>query len=99
MIRNPPFYDICLPLSVKLRVMVVAQADLRIESGDIQGIIDPSLHDEFDTGSMWRIVDTALMCVQPQGHMRPSISEVLKEIQDAISIEKEATAAREGSSW
>lgn len=30
------------------------------------------------------------MCVQPHGHMRPSISEVLKEIQDAIAIEREA---------
>ena len=38
------------------------------------------------------------MCVQPHGHMRPSISEVLKEIQDAISIEKEAETVREGNS-
>lgn len=38
------------------------------------------------------------MCVQPHGHMRPSISEVLKEIQDALSIEREALAAREGLS-
>ncbi|KAG4970499.1 hypothetical protein JHK85_036920 [Glycine max] len=34
--------------------------------------------------------EKALMCVQPHGHMRPSISEVLKEIQDAIAIEREA---------
>lgn len=38
------------------------------------------------------------MCVQPHGHMRPSISEVLKEIQDAISIEREAETLREGNS-
>jgi hypothetical protein len=30
--------------------------------------------------------------------MRPSISEVLKEIQDAISIEREAETLREGNS-
>ena len=47
---------------------------------------------------MWKIAEKALMCVQPHGHMRPSISEVVKEIQDAISIEKEAVAAREGNS-
>jgi hypothetical protein len=98
MIHNPPFYDICLSLSTKLRVMIVAQAKLHIESGDIQGIIDPSLHDEFDIQSMWKIAEKALMCVQPHGRMRPSISEVLKEIQDAISIEKESVAAREGNS-
>lgn len=38
------------------------------------------------------------MCVQPHGHTRPSISEVLKEIQDAITIEKEAISVREGNS-
>ncbi|XP_021891521.1 probable LRR receptor-like serine/threonine-protein kinase At1g67720 [Carica papaya] len=77
---------------------IVQWAKLHIESGDIQGIIDPSLHDEYDIQSMWKIAEKALMCVQPHGHMRPSISDVLKEIQDAISIEKEALAAREGNS-
>lgn len=38
---------------------------------------------------MWKIAEKALMCVQPHGHMRPSISEVLKEIQDAIAIERD----------
>lgn len=47
---------------------------------------------------MWKIAEKALMCVQPHGHMRPSISEVLKEIQDAITIEKEAMSVREGNS-
>ncbi|KAK9920808.1 hypothetical protein M0R45_029354 [Rubus argutus] len=48
---------------------------LHIESGDIQGIIDPSLHDEYDIQSMWKIAEKALMCVQAHGYMRPSISE------------------------
>ncbi|KAF5475918.1 hypothetical protein F2P56_007673 [Juglans regia] len=77
---------------------IVQWAKLHIESGDIQGIIDPSLNDEFDIQSMWKIAEKALMCVQPHGHMRPSISEVLKEIQDAITIEKEAMSVREGNS-
>ena len=47
---------------------------------------------------MWKIAEKALMCVQPHGHMRPSISEVLKEIQDAIAIEREAVTVREGNS-
>lgn len=77
---------------------IVQWAKMHIESGDIQGIIDPSLRDEYDIQSMWKIAEKALMCVQPHGHMRPSMSEVLKEVQDAISIEKEARAAREGIS-
>lgn len=74
------------------------QAKLHIESGDIQGIIDPTFEDEYDIQSMWKIADKALMCVQSHRSMRPPISEVIKEIQDAISIERGAEAIREGSS-
>ncbi|KAF1860407.1 hypothetical protein Lal_00037747 [Lupinus albus] len=69
---------------------IVQWAKLHIESGDIQSIIDPALRNKYDLQSMWKIAEKALMCVQPHGHMRPSISEVVKEIQDAISIEKES---------
>lgn len=77
---------------------IVQWAKLHIESGDIQGIIDPSLQGEYDIQSMWKIAEKALMCVQAHGFMRPSISEVLKEIQDAISMERDAGAARDGTS-
>ncbi|XVE76247.1 hypothetical protein DITRI_Ditri12bG0157100 [Diplodiscus trichospermus] len=77
---------------------IVQWAKMHIESGDIQRIIDPSLHDDYDIQSMWKIAEKALNCVQPHGHMRPSISEVLKEIQDAIVIEKEGMPMREGNS-
>ncbi|KAE8706052.1 putative LRR receptor-like serine/threonine-protein kinase [Hibiscus syriacus] len=77
---------------------IVQWAKLHIESGDIQGIIDPYLRDDYDIQSMWKVAEKALNCVQPHGHTRPSISEVLKEIQDAIIIEKEGMMLREGNS-
>ncbi|XP_030542497.1 probable LRR receptor-like serine/threonine-protein kinase At1g67720 [Rhodamnia argentea] len=77
---------------------IVQWARLHIESGDIQGIIDPNLRDDYDIQSIWKIAEKALMCVQANGHMRPSMSEVLKEIQDALLIEREALATREGLS-
>ncbi|KAL3742214.1 hypothetical protein ACJRO7_017662 [Eucalyptus globulus] len=77
---------------------IVQWARPHIESGDIQGIIDPNLREDYDVQSMRKIAEKALMCVQPNGHMRPSISEVLKEIQDALLIEREALAVREGLS-
>ncbi|KAJ6316348.1 hypothetical protein OIU78_019602 [Salix suchowensis] len=47
---------------------------------------------------MWKVAEKALMCVQPHGHMRPSMSELLKDIRDAILIEREVTPAREAVS-
>ncbi|KAL8193333.1 hypothetical protein R6Q57_026914 [Mikania cordata] len=67
---------------------IVQWAKLHIENGDIQGIIDPSLGDEYDIQTMWKVAEKALMCVQPHASTRPSMSEVIKEIQDAILIER-----------
>ncbi|KAI3520226.1 hypothetical protein L1887_09515 [Cichorium endivia] len=67
---------------------IVQWAKFHIENGDIQGIIDPALGDDYDIQSMWKIAEKALMCVQPHANMRPSMSEVIKEIQDAIVVEK-----------
>nr|XP_043631888.1 probable LRR receptor-like serine/threonine-protein kinase At1g67720 [Erigeron canadensis] len=74
---------------------IVQWAKLHIANGDIQGIVDPALGDEFDIQSMWKIAEKALMCVQPHANVRPSMSEVIKEIQDAILIER---GVEEGSS-
>ncbi|XVE76246.1 hypothetical protein DITRI_Ditri12bG0157000 [Diplodiscus trichospermus] len=89
-ISNESFGDNCR--------YIVQWAKLHIESGNIQRIIDPTLRRDYDIQSMWKIAEKALNCVQQQGHMRPSISEVLKEIQDAILIEKEGMLARKRSS-
>ncbi|KFK36595.1 hypothetical protein AALP_AA4G144100 [Arabis alpina] len=78
---------------------IVQWAKMHIDNGDIRAIIDPALaEDDYSLQSMWKIAEEALMCVKPHGNMRPSMSEVQKDIQDAIRIEKEALAARGGVS-
>ncbi|XVF76520.1 hypothetical protein PTKIN_Ptkin13bG0272200 [Pterospermum kingtungense] len=77
---------------------IVQWAKMHIEKGDIQGVVDPSLGNDYDLQSMWKVAEKALHCVLPYGHTRPSMSEVLKEIQDAILIEKEAMLGTEGNS-
>jgi hypothetical protein len=46
----------------------------------------------YDLQSVWKIAEVAIMCVKPKGAQRPPISEVLKEIQDAIAIERSASS-------
>ncbi|TVU31792.1 hypothetical protein EJB05_23493 [Eragrostis curvula] len=67
---------------------IVAWARSHIESGNIHAIVDQSLDSGYDLQSMWKIAEVAIMCVKPKGAQRPPISEVLKEIQDAIAIER-----------
>ncbi|KAJ6827970.1 putative LRR receptor-like serine/threonine-protein kinase [Iris pallida] len=76
---------------------IVSWAKSYVESGNVRGIIDPSLEDDYDIQAVWKIAEAAMACVSPQGVERPSISEVLKEIQEAIAIERgPAMADREG---
>jgi hypothetical protein len=42
----------------------------------------------YNLQSVWKIAELAIMCVKPKSTHRPLISEVLKEIQDAIAIEQ-----------
>lgn len=65
------------------------QAKAHIESGYIEAVIDPALLNDFHIQSVWKIAEKAISCVQPYGSHRPTISDVLKEIQEAILIEKE----------
>lgn len=46
------------------------------------------LPDDYNMQSVWKIAEIAVMCVKPQGIQRPTISGVLKEIQEAIAIER-----------
>ncbi|XP_078181047.1 putative LRR receptor-like serine/threonine-protein kinase At1g67720 [Carex rostrata] len=65
-----------------------------VENGNIHAIIDKSLEPTYDIQSIWKITEVALMCVKQRGMERPSISEVLKEIQEAILIEQKTATSR-----
>ncbi|KAJ0987695.1 hypothetical protein J5N97_006051 [Dioscorea zingiberensis] len=67
---------------------IVQWAKTYIDSGNIKAIIDPSLDNDYNEQSVWKIAEKATMCVKPQGIQRPPMSEVLKDIQEAIAIEQ-----------
>lgn len=59
--------------------------------GDLEQIVDPRLHGEFDYGSMWKAVEVAVACVPPIAIQRPSMSYVVTELKECLQME----AARE----
>ncbi|CAD5180145.1 unnamed protein product [Musa acuminata subsp. malaccensis] len=63
-------------------------AKFHCESGEIEAIIDPSLGDDYnDIQSVWKVAEVAVRCVNREMRNRPAMSEVLKEIQEAIALE------------
>lgn len=72
---------------------IVQWTRFHIDKGDIQSIIDPVLGTNFNIQSVWKVAEKAMFCVQPYGKLRPIMSDVVKEIQEAINIEKEYESA------
>ncbi|PWZ33871.1 putative LRR receptor-like serine/threonine-protein kinase [Zea mays] len=63
------------------------------ESGDIEAIIDPSIStaaEYQDVQSVWKIAEAAVRCIDAEPRKRPCMPEVVKEIQDALALERAA---------
>jgi len=65
------------------------------ESGDIEAIIDPSISiagEYQDVQSVWKIAEAAVRCIDVEPRKRPCMPEVVKEIQDAMALERAVAA-------
>ncbi|CAO2172918.1 unnamed protein product [Urochloa humidicola] len=67
------------------------------ESGDIEAIIDPSMAGGGyqDVQSIWKIAEAAVRCIDGEPRKRPCMPEVVKEIQDAMALERRNTTTEE----
>ncbi|QHO17453.1 hypothetical protein HN51_033032 [Arachis hypogaea] len=68
----------------------------KVERGDIHGIVDSRLGEDFDCSSAWKIVETALTCVSQNSNERPIMSEVLIELKNALAMELSRTNYGDG---
>ncbi|TXG68712.1 hypothetical protein EZV62_003647 [Acer yangbiense] len=58
-----------------------------LAEGDIRNIIDPSLSGDFDNSSAWKVVELALACALHSSLERPTMTEVVTELNDCLAIE------------
>jgi hypothetical protein len=65
-----------------------AQMRPLLGAGELQAVVDPSLGDKYNLECMWKIAELGMMCVEPQSVNRPTITDVVHEIQDAIAVEE-----------
>ncbi|KAL5219952.1 hypothetical protein ABZP36_024665 [Zizania latifolia] len=70
------------------------------ESGDIEAIVDPSLSvrgSYQDVHSVWKVAETAVRCIDADPRRRPSMPEVVKDIQEAIALERPSLPSERAS--
>ncbi|PON33488.1 Serine/threonine protein kinase [Parasponia andersonii] len=58
--------------------------DFRLANGDIRSIIDPRLHEDFETNSVWKAVEIAMAFVSTKSAKRPDMSQVLTELKECF---------------
>jgi hypothetical protein len=65
-----------------------------LTKGDIQSIMDPSLNEDYDSGSVWKAVELARSCLNHSSARRPTMSQVVIELNECLASEN----ARGGAS-
>ncbi|KAG7583387.1 Protein kinase domain [Arabidopsis suecica] len=58
-----------------------------LTKGDIKSIIDPKFSGDYDAGSVWRAVELAMSCVNPSSIGRPTMSQVVIELNECLASE------------
>ncbi|TVU20520.1 hypothetical protein EJB05_36733, partial [Eragrostis curvula] len=59
----------------------------RLAHGNIEGILDASMHDNYDVNGMWKVADIALKCTAQMSAQRPTMTEVVLQLQECLNLE------------
>ena len=72
----------------------MGQAKFYYESGDIEAVVDPAISGEYrDVHSVWKVAETAVRCIDADARRRPCMAEVVKEVQEAMALERPPSEA------
>lgn len=53
--------------------------------------MDPSIKGVYHAEAMWRVVEAALACIEPFSAYRPCMADIVRELEDALIIENNAS--------
>ncbi|XP_019057769.1 PREDICTED: receptor-like protein kinase At3g21340 isoform X2 [Tarenaya hassleriana] len=81
-IMNRPVID-----QSRERPHITEWVGLMLTRGDINKIMDPKLFGEYDTNSVWKVVELAMSCVNPSSSRRPNMSQVVIELNECLASE------------
>ncbi|RDX77365.1 LRR receptor-like serine/threonine-protein kinase IOS1, partial [Mucuna pruriens] len=58
-----------------------------LSNGDIKNIADSRLQEEFDTSSVWRVVEIGMASVSTNPAKRPTMSDIVNELKECLTAE------------
>jgi hypothetical protein len=72
---------------LELNNEVFLQARSFLQSGILWPIVDKALGNNYNVESMWKVAKTAVMSIEPYSVHRPTMTEVVCQIREAIEME------------
>ncbi|CAI9110561.1 OLC1v1010612C1 [Oldenlandia corymbosa var. corymbosa] len=70
---------------------LVEWAKPRIRNSRMDEIVDPNIKGGYHAEAMWRVVEVALACIEPYSAYRPCMADIVRELEDALIIENNAS--------
>ncbi|XP_072994651.1 probable LRR receptor-like serine/threonine-protein kinase At1g51880 [Typha latifolia] len=58
----------------------------RLAKGNIGDIVDRRLQGQYNDNSVWKVVDLALACTKKTSIQRPSMSDVVEQLKESLSL-------------
>ncbi|OEL25542.1 Nodulation receptor kinase [Dichanthelium oligosanthes] len=74
-----------------LSLIHTMQAKPYIREYKIEEMVDPGIKGQYCSEAMWRVLEVASVCTEPFSTFRPSMEDVLRELEDALIIENNAS--------
>ncbi|KAK4346730.1 hypothetical protein RND71_033069 [Anisodus tanguticus] len=78
-------------LSVTSLIILTYAAKHLIRSSRVEEIVDPAIKGGYHGEALWRVVKVALACTETYSTYRPCIADIVRELEDALIIENNAS--------
>nr|AMM42914.1 LRR-RLK [Vernicia fordii] len=72
-------------------VHIIRWVGCLLANGDIKNIVDPSLGGDFDINSVWKAVELAMACTSLTSAGRPTMHQVVTELNECLAAETAGT--------
>ncbi|KAH9665566.1 protein kinase domain-containing protein [Citrus sinensis] len=77
------------------RTLIGQWVSSMLARGDIKNIVDQRLQGDFDTNTVWKAVEIAMACIHSISTRRPTMNQVVIELNDCLAMEIGRTKAHE----
>ncbi|TVU20529.1 hypothetical protein EJB05_36742, partial [Eragrostis curvula] len=76
---------------------IIKWARLRLARGNIESIVDPLMHGDYDVNGVWKVADIALKCTAMSSTERPTMTDVVAQLQECLQLEEGRARNNDGN--